>query len=158
MGADEVVISTDEQQMKKAAQSLHMLINTIPVPHDIGPYIALMKPNSHLVVVGNMIKFPEFSPGPLVFNRISLSGSLIGGIKETQDVLELCAQHGIKPHVKMVKIDDINDVFDALANGNDGDFRHVIDMDTLRRHEAVEKDSAEKIEAPERGEVVGRKV
>ena len=157
MGADKVVISTDDEQMKQAAQSQDMLINTIPVPHDIAPYLEVMKPNSQVVVVGNMISFPEFSPGPLVFNRISLSGSLIGGIQETQDVLDLCAKHNIKPHVKLVGVNDVNDVFDALENGNDGDFRHVIDMDTLREHEAVKNESAENLEAPVRGEVVGRK-
>ncbi len=157
MGADEVVVSTDEAQMKEAAQSLDMLINTIPVAHDIAPYIVLMRPNSNLVIVGNMISFPEFSPGPLVFNRISISGSLIGGIKETQDVLDLCAKHDIKPHVKVINIDDINEVFKALEDGNDGDFRHVIDMDSLRNHQGFKNQSAETIEQPERGEVVGAK-
>lgn len=157
MGADEVVVSTDEDQMKNAAQSLDMMINTIPVPHDLDPYIALMKANSNLVVVGNMIKFPEFTPGPLVFNRISLSGSLIGGIKETQEVLDLCAQHDIKPHVKMITVDDLNEVFQLLADGNDSNFRHVIDMDSLRNHKSIKDDSAETIEGPVRGDVVGVK-
>jgi alcohol dehydrogenase (NADP+) len=158
MGADRVVVSTDDEQMKDAAQSLDLLINTIPVPHDLNPYISLMKPNSNLVVVGNMIKFPEFAPGPLVFNRISVAGSLIGGIKETQEVLDLCAKHDIKPHVKMISADDINEVFQALKNGNDGDFRHVIDMDSLRNHQSVQDKSAEKIDDPVRGDVVGVKV
>ena len=150
MGADEVIISTDEEQMKEAAASLDMMINTIPVPHDIAPYLELMKPNSTLVVVGNIVSFPEFSPGPMVFNRISLVGSLIGGIAETQEVLDLCAKHKITPHIKTVGVGDVNDVFDTLAAGNDGNFRHVIDMETLRKHQNVVDDSAKSIEDPVR--------
>ncbi len=157
LGADQVVISTDESQMKSMAQSLHLLINTIPVPHDIAPYIALMRPNSALIVVGNLISFPEFSPSALVFSRITLAGSLIGGIAETQEVLDLCAEYGISPRIKMIGIDEINDVFDTLASGGDGEFRHVIDMETLRNHETVKDGDAKKIPNPDRGEVVNRK-
>lgn len=155
LGADEVVISTDDAQMQAAAQSLDMMINTIPVAFDIAPYIALMRPNSALIIVGNMISFPEFSPGPLVFNRITLAGSLIGGIAETQEVLDLCAEHNISPKIKMVGIDEINDVFDTLASSSSSDFRHVIDMETLRNHEAIASGKATTIPNPDRGAVVG---
>ncbi len=157
MGADKVVISKDEDEMKEAAQSLDLLINTIPVPHDIAPYIDLMKTDSTIVIVGNMIKFPEFSPGPMVFNRIQLAGSLIGGIKETQEVLELCAKHDIKPSIKMIKMDEINDVLKTLENGNDADFRHVIDMESLHSKINDIKDSATELDRPTRGDVVNRK-
>ena len=150
MGADEVVISTDAEAMEQAAQSLDLLINTIPVPHDLEPYIQLMKPDSTIVVVGNMIKFPEFSPGPLVFNRISVAGSLIGGIEETQEVLDLCAKHQITPNVKMIEMDQVNEVFETLAAGNDGDFRHVIDIDKFRESARSLNGSATKVEAPSR--------
>ncbi|MGB3672265.1 MAG: NAD(P)-dependent alcohol dehydrogenase [Phormidesmis sp.] len=156
IGADKVVISTDEDQMNEAAQSLDMMINTIPVAHDIAPYISLMRPNSALIVVGNMISFPEFSPGPLVFNRITLAGSLIGGIPETQEVLDLCAEHDIRPSIKMIGIDEVNGVLDVLEKGNDGDFRHVIDMATLHNHEAVKNEKAAEIADPNRGAVVNR--
>lgn len=157
MGADQVVISTDEAQMDEVAQSLDMLINTIPVPHDIDPYIALMRPDSALIIVGNMISFPEFSPGPLVFNRITLAGSLIGGIPDTQEVLDLCAEHNIRPQIKMIEIDQINNVFDVLKSGGDGNFRHVIDMETLHNHDVVKTETATTIPNPDRGEVVGRR-
>ena len=157
MGADKVVISKDENEMKKAAQSLDLLINTIPVPHDIAPYINLMKTDSTIVIVGNMIKFPEFSPAPLVVNRVQLAGSLIGGIKETQEVLELCAKHDIKPSIKMIKMDEINDVLEILENGNDEDFRHVIDMESLHSQIDTIKNSATALNQPTRGEVVNRK-
>lgn len=155
LGADKVVISTDDAQMQEAAQSLDMMINTIPVAHDIAPYIALMKPNSALIIVGNMISFPEFSPGPLVFNRITLAGSLIGGIADTQEVLDLCAQHNISPKIKLVGINEINDVFDTLASGSGGDFRHVIDMETLRSHPAIGSKEVVTLPNPDRGAVVG---
>lgn len=157
MGADTVVVSTDDDEMAAAAQSLDLLIDTIPVPHEIDPYVALMKTDSTIVVVGNMIQFPEFVPGPLVFNRIGIVGSLIGGMRETQEVLDLCAEHDIKPAIKMIGIDDVNDVLNTLESGNDSDFRHVIDMASL--HEAVDgfRSSATEIAAPERGEVVNRR-
>lgn len=148
MGADEVVISTDDMQMENKKESLDMLINTIPVEHDINPYVLLMKTDAHLITVGNMINFPDLDPGPLVFNRVTLAGSLIGGIKQTQEVLDLAAAHGIRPEIKMISIDQINDVFDELASGNDEKFRHVIDMQTLRHHEAFENDLAKDIKAP----------
>jgi uncharacterized zinc-type alcohol dehydrogenase-like protein len=150
MGADQVIVSTDEDQMAEAAQTIDLMINTIPVEHDIAPYIATMRMNSVLVVVGNMINFPEFSPGPLVFNRISLAGSLIGGIQHTQEVLELCAEHNIAPDVKLIGIDEINDVFDGLAAATDTSFRHVIDMETLRNHDSVANESLTTIADPER--------
>jgi len=156
MGADEVIDSTDDKQMENAAQTLDLMINTIPVEHDIAPYINLMKTDSTIVIVGNMINFPAFSPGPMVFNRIGIAGSLIGGIAETQEVLDLCAEHDIKPSIKMIDIDEINTVMDTLASGNDSDFRHVIDLDSLRNHKAVTGDQATTIANPVRGEVVGR--
>ncbi|MBK1835449.1 NAD(P)-dependent alcohol dehydrogenase [Roseibacillus ishigakijimensis] len=156
MGADEVVISKNEKEMEAAAMSLDMLIDTIPVAHDIAPYIALMAPNSHLVVVGNLESFPEFSPAPLIFHGISIHGSLIGGIADTQEVVDLCAQHGITPATKLISIEEVNQAYDELAAGGGNDFRHVIDLETLRELEAVREGSAPEIPAPDRGEVVGR--
>lgn len=151
MGADEVIVSKNGEEMRAAAASLDMLINTIPVPHDISPYLELMRANSHVVIVGNLVKFPEFSPGSLVMKRISLSGSLIGGIKETQEVLELCAEHDIRPSIKLIDIEEINEVFNSLAEGNgDGHYRHVIDMESLRKLGEKARDSFTPIPNPAR--------
>lgn len=157
IGADEVVLSTDEEAMEKAAASLDLMIDTIPYPHQLDLYLPLMKNDATLVVVGNLIEFPEFSPAPMVFQRISVAGSLIGGIADTQEVLDLCAEHGIHPEVKMVSMDEINDVMATLRDGGDQHFRHVIDMQTL--HDAVGdlEGSATQLDAPDRGEVVNRK-
>ncbi len=152
MGADKVVISENDDEMQKAAMSLDMLIDTIPVQHDINPYIQLMRPNSNLIVVGNMMGFENVDSGSLVFNRITLAGSLIGGIAETQEVLDLCAKHDIRPSVKIINIQEIDSVFDALANGDTGNFRHVIDMDSLRGMDSEKLKNADSIDDPSRGQ------
>ncbi|ETX29813.1 NAD(P)-dependent alcohol dehydrogenase [Roseivivax isoporae] len=130
-GADRVVSSQDPDAMAELAGSVDMMINTIPVAFDVAPYISLMRHDGNLCIVGNMIELEAFSPGPLVFNRITLSGSLIGGIAETQEVLDLCAAHGIEPAIETVGARDINDVLATLEKGGAGHFRHVIDMSTL---------------------------
>ena len=153
LGADEVVVHTDEDQMEAQAGSIDLLINTIPYPFELEPYIGVMKKNSTIVIVGNFIKIPEFSPADLVFKRIQVAGSLIGGMRETQEVLDLCAEHGIRPNTKMIEIDEVNTVFDQLRHGKETEFRHVIDMESLHRKAA---DDAAAVKAPVRGEPVGR--
>ncbi len=157
MGADEVVISENEDDMKSAAQSIDLLINTIPVPHDINPYVRMMKPDGTIVIVGNLINFENVVPAPLIMNRVSIAGSLIGGIKETQEVLDICAEHDIAPDIKMVKMQDINDVLDTLEKGNDSDFRHVIDMTSLHDEIKSLEGKAQQVDNPDRGDVVNRR-
>lgn len=154
LGADEVLVSTDSDAMEKAAMSLDMMINTIPVPHDINAYVALMKPNSMLVVVGNMMGFDNLQSAPLVFHRIGVQGSLIGGIADTQEVLDLCAEHGIKPELKVVSTSDLEDIYDELRHGNPR-YRHVLDMKAFEE-DTETRSRAKEIPAPTRGEVVGR--
>ena len=157
MGADKVVISDNEEEMQKAAQTIDLLINTIPVPHDINPYVNVMRKDATIVVVGNLMNFPDVVPGPLVMNRVSLAGSLIGGIKETQEVIDLCAEHDISPNIKVIDMQDINEVFKALEEGNDGDYRHVIDMESLHSKVDGLENNAVEIAQPDRGEVVNRR-
>lgn len=148
MGADKVVISENDEEMEKAASSLDLMINTIPVAHDISPYVPLMKTDSTIVIVGNLESFPEVKTAPLVFDRIGIAGSLIGGIKETQEVMDLCAKHDIRPEIKEIDIKEINDVIEKLKEGKSDNYRHVIDMNSL---EAVMNDkNVEEIEAPSR--------
>lgn len=148
LGADKVVVSENSDEMKDAAGSIDLMINTIPVAHDITDYIPLMKTDSTIVIVGNLEKISEFATAPMIFNRISIAGSLIGGIEETQEVIDLCAKHDIKPNIKEIKMDEINDVISELKNGEGGNLRHVIDMDSLRNF-AKEHDPKE-IENPKR--------
>ena len=141
---------SDDEALEKAAMSLDLLIDTIPYGHDISPYLALMKPNTAIATVGNMIEMPGFVPGPMVFNRIAISGSLIGGIADTQEVLELCAKHDIRPEIELIDIADINDAFTRMK-GEDVRFRHVIDMSTLASKAEALASSATRIDAPDRG-------
>ena len=154
IGASDVIVMEDEEALEKAAMSFDLLINTIPYPHDIAPYLGLMKPNTTLVMVGNMMKTEAFVPGPLVFHRIALAGSLIGGIADTQEILDFCAEKGIAPEVEMIQIDEVNKAFERMKN-EDVRFRHVIDIESLRRRKDDLLGSAEKIADPDRGAVVG---
>ena len=156
LGADAVVVMDDHDMVEHAAQSLDMMIDTIPYPHDLADYLGFMKPNSTLVVVGNMMQFEAFSPGLMVFNRIAIAGSLIGGVADTQEVLELCAKHDIRPEIQMIDIADINEAFERVKD-EDVRFRHVIDMATLKRARGVIESDAEQVDAPTRGVPVNRK-
>lgn len=155
LGADEVVIMDDEKGVSAAALTLDMMINTIPYPHDLADYLGFMKPGSTLVVVGNMMQFAAFNPGPMVFNRIAVAGSLIGGIADTQDVLNLCAEHGIRPEIEIIDMADINDAF-ARIKAEDVRFRHVIDMASLKAEHAATENGRKHLDAPTRGEPVNR--
>ena len=103
-----------------------------------------------------MMQFEAFNPGPMVFNRISVAGSLIGGVADTREVLDLCAGHGIGPEIRMIDIADINDAFDRIKN-NDVRFRHVIDMASLKAERQASGPDRIYLEAPARGDVVNRK-
>ena len=156
LGADAVVVMDDHDMVEHAAQSLDMMIDTIPYPHDLADYLGFMKPNSTLVVVGNMMQFEAFSPGLMVFNRIAIAGSLIGGVADTQEVLELCAKHDIRPEIQMIDIADINEACERVKD-EEVRFRHVIDMATLKRARGVIESDAEQVDAPTRGVPVNRK-
>ncbi len=156
LGAHKVVVMDDAAAVEAATQSLDIMIDTIPYPHDLADYLGFMKPGSTLVVVGNMMQFEAFNPGPMVFNRISVAGSLIGGVADTREVLDLCAEHGIGPEIKMIEIADINDAFDSIRN-NDVRFRHVIDMASLKAERQARGPDRMYLEAPKRGDVVNRK-
>lgn len=156
LGAEKVVIMDDEKAISAAALSLDMMIDTIPYPHDLADYLGFMKPGSTLVVVGNMMQFEAFNPGPMVFNRVAVAGSLIGGVAATQEVLDLCAEHGIRPEIQVVNIGDINDAFARIKN-EDVRFRHVIDMASLKAERTAIERGHEHLAAPTRGDPVNRK-
>lgn len=132
LGADEVLISTDATQMKKHIHSFDFILNTIPRSHDLNPYLQLLKTDGTMVVVGavEIIK-PSIDSRVLIMNRASIAGSLIGGIKETQEMLDFCAENNISPDVEMIPIQKINDAYDRLLKG-DVKYRFVIDMASLK--------------------------
>ena len=149
LGATKLIDMNDKKAVEDAAQSLDFLISTIPYSHDLNPYIGMMKTDSTIAVVGNLIDFPKIETGPLVMNRIRIAGSLIGGIADTQEILDFAAEHGIRPEVELIAMKDIDDAF-ARMKKEDVRFRHVIDMATLEADE-----DAEEIDPPVRGAVVG---
>ena len=155
LGADRVVMMDDERAVSAAALSLDMMIDTIPYPHDLADYLGFMKPGSTLGGVGNMMQFEAFTPGPMVFNRIVVAGSLIGGIAETQEVLDLCAEHGIRPEIQVIDIADINDAFARIKN-EDVRFRHVINMASLKAERTANGHDREHLKAPTRGDPANR--
>jgi len=130
LGADEILISKDEEQMKKHAESFDFLLNTVPVKHDMNPYISLLKPDSTMVLVGAISDWEPLNGGAMIVRRKSVAGSLIGGIKETQEMLDFCAKHGIHPEVEMIDVENVNDAFKRVK-ASDVKYRFVMDMKSL---------------------------
>lgn len=132
LGADEVLISTDEEAMKKHQGSFDFLLNTIPVGHDADPYLKLLKMDSTMVLVGAIEPLKSVNGANLVLGRKRLAGSLIGGIKETQEMLDFCAEHNIVSDVEMIDMDYINDAYDRVVD-SDVKYRFVVDMKSLKK-------------------------
>ncbi|WP_224491255.1 NAD(P)-dependent alcohol dehydrogenase [Robertkochia flava] len=129
LGANDVLVSKDPEQMKAHEGTFDFLLNTVPVAHDINPYIPLLKNNKTMVLVG-ATPVDLHSMG-LIFGRKHISGSLIGGIKETQEMLDFCAKHNIVSDVEMIPIQDINTAYDRVMK-SDVKYRFVIDMSSLK--------------------------
>jgi uncharacterized zinc-type alcohol dehydrogenase-like protein len=130
-GADHVVVMSEAGQVRTAVGSLDLVLSTIPVSHDLNPYLMLLTRDGAYVVLGAIEPLREpVNGGLLVSRRISVTGSLIGGVPETQEVLDFCAEHGIAADVQLVGVDGINDAYDQLASGDPG-YRFVIDMSSL---------------------------
>ena len=130
LGADEVLISTNKESMDKAACSFDFLLNTIPVGHDTDPYMNLLKRDGTMVIVGAIEPLKQVSGIPFIFKRRQMAGSLIGGISETQEMLDFCGEHNITCDIEMIAIKDINKAYDRTVKG-DVKYRFVIDMKTL---------------------------
>jgi len=130
-GADHVVISTDAEQMQRAAGSLDYMLDTVPVEHDLNPYIGCLVVDGCYLLVGQLTPIePTLAAMPLIMGRRSIMGSLIGGIAETQEVLDFCAEHDISCDVEMLDIKKINEAYERMKRG-DVRYRFVIDMTTL---------------------------
>lgn len=132
LGADEVVISKDADQMAAHANSFDFILNTVAAQHDLNPFITLLKRDGNMTLVG----VPEHDhPAPqvvnLIFKRRSVSGSLIGGIAETQEMLDFCGKHGITSDIELIAMDQINEAYERMLK-SDVKYRFVIDINTLR--------------------------
>lgn len=133
LGADEVLLSRDEDAMKAHANSFDFLLNTIPVSHDINPYLGLLKRDRTMAMVGVLTELtPPPSGASLIMGRKSVAGSAIGGMAETQEMMDFCAEHNIVSDVEMIAIQDINQAYERLVK-NDVKYRFVIDMASLKK-------------------------
>ncbi len=130
LGADEVVISKDSTAMKKQAGSFDFIVDTVSAPHDLNPYLEALKRDATYCQVGLPDKPPVIFPGHLIFKRRSWSGSIIGGIAETQEMLDFCAEKGITADVEVIPIQRINEAFERVVKA-DVKYRFVIDMASL---------------------------
>jgi uncharacterized zinc-type alcohol dehydrogenase-like protein len=130
LGAHEVVISKDAAEMEKHVNSFDFILDTVSAEHDVNAYLNLLRRDRTMTMVGA-------SPTPLgvagfnvIFKRRSYAGSLIGGIRETQEMLDFCAEHGITSDIEMIPIQKINEAYERVMK-SDVKYRFVIDMKTL---------------------------
>lgn len=132
LGADEVVISRDPRQMAAHANSFDFILNTVAAPHDLDVFLQMLKLDGTMTLVGAPA---EPHPSPEVFNLIlkrrQLAGSLIGGIRETQEMLDFCAEHGIGSDVEVIPMNYINTAYERMLK-SDVKYRFVIDMASLQ--------------------------
>ncbi|MEQ9591914.1 MAG: NAD(P)-dependent alcohol dehydrogenase [Cyclobacteriaceae bacterium] len=131
LGAHEVLISKDAEAMKQQARTFDFLLNTVPVKHDVNPYLALLKRDGTMCMVGAIEPLEPVHGGQLIIGRKRLVGSLIGGIKETQEMLDFCGKHNIVCDIEKIKIQDINSAY-ARVMKSDVKYRFVIEMKSLK--------------------------
>ncbi|MBT0716735.1 NAD(P)-dependent alcohol dehydrogenase [Rosenbergiella epipactidis] len=128
LGAKQVVVSTQSEQMAASQASLDIIIDCVAAAHDLTPYLAALKTNGHLVLVGiPETSHPSPQITPMVFRRLSISGSSIGSIKETQEMLDFCGQHSITSDIELLQGEEIETAFERMLKG-DVKYRFVIDM------------------------------
>jgi len=130
LGADAVLISTSDEAMTAAASSFDVIIDTIPVQHDITPYARLLDIDGTLVIVGQLGSMEGFDTLPLLTGRRKITGSPAGGLAQTQEMLDFCARAGVLPDTETVAMHEVNEAFDRLERG-DVRYRFVIDMADL---------------------------
>ncbi|WP_315053556.1 NAD(P)-dependent alcohol dehydrogenase [Chryseobacterium indoltheticum] len=131
LGADHVIISTDEEQMNSVKGKFDLIIDTVPYDHDVNPYISTLTINGTHVLVGFIGKMEDslFTP-PMIMGRKSVAGSVIGGIAETQEMLDFCGEHNIVSEIEVIKMQDINEAYERMLK-SDVRYRFVIDMQSL---------------------------
>lgn len=131
LGADEVILSTDASQMKNNAGTLHFILDCVSAQHDINAYLSLLKRDGSLTLVGAPEHPLPVAPFSLIPSRRSFAGSMIGGIAETQEMLDFCGKHDITSDIEMINMTGINEAYERLLKG-DVKYRFVIDMASLK--------------------------
>lgn len=133
LGANAVVISTDENQMAAVRGKFDLIIDTVPYVHDLNPYVSTLAVSGTLVVVGYLGPLePMLNTVPMIMGRKSVAGSVIGGIAETQEMLDFCGKHNIVSEIETIKIQDINTAYERMLK-SDVRYRFVIDMASLKK-------------------------
>lgn len=132
LGADDVVVSGDATAMQRQALRYDLVIDTVSAPHDINQYLQLLKRDGNLTLVGVPTQPLAVQPLSLIWGRRSFSGSLIGGIAETQEMLDFCGKHGITADIEVIGMQQVNEAYERLARA-DVKYRFVIDMASLKR-------------------------
>ncbi|XP_020095443.1 probable cinnamyl alcohol dehydrogenase 6 [Ananas comosus] len=127
LGADNFIVSTDPEAMRAGSRTLDYIIDTVSAKHSLGPILELLKVKGKLAFVGAPDEPVELPSFPLIFGKRVVSGSLIGGMKETQEMMDLCAKHNITCDIELIKPDYINQALNRLAK-NDVRYRFVIDF------------------------------
>lgn len=132
LGVDQVIISTDEEQMKSVKGKFDLIIDTVPYDHDLNPYVMTLGINGTLVLVGYIGKLEDMvATPPMIMGRRSIAGSVVGGIKETQELLDFCGEKNIVADIEMINMQDINDAYERMLK-SDVKYRFVIDMASLK--------------------------
>jgi uncharacterized zinc-type alcohol dehydrogenase-like protein len=131
LGADNIVISTDKEQMATVKGRFNLILDTVPYAHDLNAYLPTLSLNGTLVVLGFLGDLePSLNTVPLIMGRKSVAGSVIGGITETQELLDFCGKHGITSDVEVIKMQNINEAYERMLK-SDVKYRFVIDMTSL---------------------------
>ena len=131
VGAHEVIVSKNPDEMAKHAGTFDFILDCVSADHDINAYLNMLTVDGNLTLVGAPEKPLPVAPMSLIFGRKSLSGSLIGGLAETQEMLEFCGQHGITSDIEMIRMDQINEAYERMLK-SDVKYRFVIDMASLK--------------------------
>jgi uncharacterized zinc-type alcohol dehydrogenase-like protein len=131
LGAHDVVLSRNAAELQKQQGSFDFILDTVPVAHDLSAYLALLKRDGTLTLVGAPERPLPVGAFDLLFGRRRLAGSLIGGIRETQEMLDFCAERGITADIELIPIQKINEAYDRMMKG-DVKYRFVIDMASLK--------------------------
>ena len=129
------ILAGDKEAFAKHKASFDFILSTVPEKHDVNPYVQLLKHDKTLVVVGALGAMAPVNNMQVAFQRRSVAGSVIGSIAETQEVLDFCAEHGIGPDIQVIPIQQINDAYDLVEDG-EVRFRYVIDIASLKEEQA----------------------
>ncbi|MFA0962327.1 NAD(P)-dependent alcohol dehydrogenase [Roseivirga sp. BDSF3-8] len=132
LGAHDVIISTNEEEMKGAKSTFDVIIDTVPYEHDLTPYVNTLNVNGTLVLVGYLGNMDEMlNSVPMIMGRRSVAGSVIGGIAETQELLDFCGEHNITSEIEVIDMKEINDAYERMLK-SDVRYRFVIDMASFK--------------------------